>query len=96
MTQNRTFKTFENFDQLNFPGENSKFLFLLGIFKIEIMYLSIWGSKIKLTTLQGFPKVEFLDKKWRFGTACTRDDFLREKFSKSEFDTTKSALAVEN
>ena len=26
----------------------------------------------------------------------TRDDFLREKFSKSEFDTTKSALAVEN
>ena len=25
----------------------------------------------------------------------TRDDFSREKFSKSEFDTTKSALAVE-
>ena len=24
-----------------------------------------------------------------------RDDFLREKFSKSEFDSTKSALAVE-
>ena len=44
------------------------------------MYLSIWGSKIKLTTLQGFPKVEFLDKKWRFGTACS----IKETFSNKE------------
>ena len=54
----------------NFIGENSKFINFIGILSSKSSVKL--GLKIKFKTTQVFLKVDFLDKKWRFGAVCSK------------------------
>ena len=101
LNQNWNYKTLKNIHFDHFLGEIQAFL---TINKFEIFRLIEFE---KLSSMQVFPKVDFLDKKRRFGTVCTSMEsfdeslmyfllYYRKKKKKSKSDKMSTVEEDEN
>ena len=65
----------QNLEKSQFSGEYWKFFNFFGILSSKSSVKL--GLKIKFKTTQVFLKVDFLDKKWRFGAVCSKPGIAR-------------------